>query len=492
MSTPPTLPAAAHAQHPRWLEFASVSRAAAEFVILLVWYMALARPQASLSVSALALGGMMVSCFLLVRLVERRDLSSGQQNLIIILWVVVFAFASFQPTFYPNTPLTLSELFSIPLTALLQFSASLREIWHLVLLILIAWRGITAGRRLVTVQSAMHSLRAGLLLLLVYGLFHPFALPFPTAIVMMAAFFFFILTSLTAARVAEVGEMRGGRIPRLYTGRGMAILTAALLAAVVSSLLGLLGAQLGPFMTALLLTGLALVAVIMLALIVPFLALIVWLLSLIPAFNALETDMLSNADAVQETVEGVTADLSQSLDLLTVMGRPVLMLIVLIGLLALIFFALRASARRSQTETEIDSEQLSIRRRFGMPPILEALQQRTRRPGFGQALAAARIRQTYNRMLLLCQRLGIPRPPALTPSEFLPRVQKLFAEEAQSVVVITGAYNKIRYGEYPETQEEVQVVLDAWKQIESRGRLMLKQQKYAQRTIKEHSGSRWG
>ena len=486
------MPTAPPSQHIRWLELAGLSRAAAEFVILLAWYAALARPQSSLGASSLVLSGLMLTCFGLVRLVERQDLTAKQQNFVTILWVLVFTFASFQPTFYPNTPLTPLELFTVPLSALLQFNASLREFWHLVILILIAWRGIAAGRRLITVQSSINSLRAGLLLLLGYGAFHSLILPFPTAIMIVAGFFFFILVSLTAARVAEVGEMRGGRIPRLNTGRGLGILAGGLAAAVIASLLGLLGAQVGGIVTAVVLTALSLMAVIMMALTLPFLALTVWLLSRIPAFNALETDMLSNADAVQETVEAVSADLSQSMDLLTVASRPVLMLVVLVGLLALIFFALKARTRRPHTDTELDSEQLAFRRRFRLSPIVEVLQQRARLPGFGQAIAAARIRQTYNRMLQLCQRLGRPRPAASTPSEFLPKIQTLFPEEGQAAAIITRAYNKIRYGDYPETQEEVQVVLQAWQQIERCGRQMLKQQKAARRSMKERTGSRWG
>jgi hypothetical protein len=483
---------ASQTQHLRWLELAGLSRAASEFVILLAWYAALARPEASLGVSGLVLAGLMFTCFGLVRLVERQDLSTRQQNFIITLWVVVIAFASFQPTFYPNTSLTALELFTTPLTALLEFDANLREFWHLAILTLMAWRGIAAGRRLVTVQSTMKSLRSGLLLLLVFGAFHSHTLTSTTAITIMAAFFFFILVSLTAGRVAEVGEMRGGRIPRLKTGRGLGILTGALATSVIASLLGLFGAQVGGLVSALTLTVLALIAVVMLVLILPVLALTVWLLDQLPTFTTLETDMLSNAEAAQETVEAVTADLSQSVGLLTAAGRPFLMLVALIGLFGLIYLALRARARRPQSEIELDSEQYAPRIRFRIPSIMEALQQRTRLPGFGQAIAAARIRQTYKRMLLLCQRLGAPRPAGTTPSEFLPRIQTLFVEEDQAAATITHAYNKIRYGEYPEMQEEVQVVLEAWQQIERRGRLMLKQKKTSRQAVKDVSGSRWG
>jgi hypothetical protein len=492
MTTPHTLPAIPRSQHLRWLELASLTRGAAEFVILLAWYAALPRPTGSLTTVGAVLAGLMVTCFLLVRLAERQDLSAEQQNFVIILWVVVFSFASFQPNFYPHTPLTPLELFTVPMTALLAFDSTLHEFWHLVILTLIAWRGITAGRRLVTVQSAMNSFRTGLVLLLIYGTFYTTVLPFPVAMTMIGAFFFFILVSLTAARVAEVGEMRGGRIPRLNTDRGMGILAGALLTAVFASLLALLSVQVGPIVTALVLALLALMAVILLILATPLLTLVVWLLSRIPAFSALETDMMESADVAQETVEAVSADLSQSMDLMTVAGRPILMLLVLIGLFVLIFFALRARPRPIQTKLELDSEQSLTRKRFRMPPILEALQNRNRLPGFGQTIAAARIRQTYNRMLKLCLHLGTPRPPAATPTEFLPRIQKLFTEDNQAAEIITHAYNEIRYGEYPETQEEVQVVLKAWQQIESSGRQMQKQRKINRRTVKERSESRWG
>jgi hypothetical protein len=492
VDTPRPLPAISQSQHFRWLELAALSRAAAEFVILLAWYIALARPAASLVTSSLVLTGLLVTCWLLVRLSERQRLSDGQQNFVIILWVLAYAFASFQPTFYPDIPLKPFELFTVPLTALLQFESTLREFWHLVIITLVAWRGITAGRQLISVETAMNSFRTGLVLLLIFGAFYSQTLPPSFAIALITAYFFLILTSLTAARVAEVGELRGGRIPRLNTGRGLGILVGALVVAVIAGLLGLLGTQTGTFVTALVLAFLALLAVALLVLATPFLALVVWLLSKMPTLNPLENDMESNSEAVQETVETAAAELSQSMDLLTVAGRPVLMLLVLIGLFGLIYLALRARARRPQTEIELDAEQLVSRRRFTFPQILEALQNRGRRAGIGQALAAARIRQTYHRLMQLCRRLDVPRPPAATPIEFLPVLQELYPGDEQAVAEITHAYNKIRYGEYPESREEVQAVLAAWRQIEKSSRQLLKEHKAARRAYRERSTSRWG
>ncbi len=93
----------------------------------------------------------------------------------------------------------------------------------------------------------------------------------------------------------------------------------------------------------------------------------------------------------------------------------------------------------------------------------------------GQArrlLAAARIRRIYARLMKLSTRLGMSRPAARTPLEFLPNLQTLFPELPIELDTITQAYLRVRYGELPETIEEVQRVEHAWAQISTAGELI--------------------
>jgi hypothetical protein len=90
-------------------------------------------------------------------------------------------------------------------------------------------------------------------------------------------------------------------------------------------------------------------------------------------------------------------------------------------------------------------------------------------------LAAARIRRIYARLLKLSARLGTLRPASRTPLEFLPNLQALFPSMTVELDTITQAYLRVRYGELPETVEEVQMVEHAWGRVfaESKAKLKL-------------------
>lgn len=80
-------------------------------------------------------------------------------------------------------------------------------------------------------------------------------------------------------------------------------------------------------------------------------------------------------------------------------------------------------------------------------------------------LAAARVRRIYQELLDLCETRHLPRPLAHTPLEFLSDMTKLFPGSYDDLVVITQAYVRVRYGEYPESQEEVERVESAWQRV---------------------------
>ena len=92
-------------------------------------------------------------------------------------------------------------------------------------------------------------------------------------------------------------------------------------------------------------------------------------------------------------------------------------------------------------------------------------------------LAAARIRRIYARLMKLSARLGTSRPVARTPLEFLPDLQTLFPELPIELDAITQAYLRVRYGELPETIEEVQRVEHAWAQSSNAGEVQWRKRK---------------
>jgi hypothetical protein len=84
-------------------------------------------------------------------------------------------------------------------------------------------------------------------------------------------------------------------------------------------------------------------------------------------------------------------------------------------------------------------------------------------------LAAAHIRRIYSHLMDLCEELKRPRPAGKTPLEFLPDLGEVFGQHSADLELITLAYVRVRYGEYPESQAEVIAVEQAWERLAEEG-----------------------
>jgi len=84
-------------------------------------------------------------------------------------------------------------------------------------------------------------------------------------------------------------------------------------------------------------------------------------------------------------------------------------------------------------------------------------------------MAAARIRRIYAQLMDLCQELNFPRPESTTPLEFLPKLGELFTAQTEDLQVLTDAYLRVRYGEYPENKAEIEAVESAWQRVQEEG-----------------------
>jgi hypothetical protein len=93
-----------------------------------------------------------------------------------------------------------------------------------------------------------------------------------------------------------------------------------------------------------------------------------------------------------------------------------------------------------------------------------------------RARAAARIRQIYADFLDLCQDLGHPRPQPETPFEFQASLEgQIFQGAWSELNLITQAYIKVRYGELPEDQRQMDAIEAAWKRLAEEGERMKKE-----------------
>ncbi len=79
--------------------------------------------------------------------------------------------------------------------------------------------------------------------------------------------------------------------------------------------------------------------------------------------------------------------------------------------------------------------------------------------------AAASVRRIYKQMLKAAEASGFPRSAAETPYEYLTTLAQAWPENTTDSQLITQAYVKVRYGELPETPEELEKLEAAWKQL---------------------------
>ncbi len=79
--------------------------------------------------------------------------------------------------------------------------------------------------------------------------------------------------------------------------------------------------------------------------------------------------------------------------------------------------------------------------------------------------AAATVRQLYHAMCLEAAGQGHPRDPSQTPFEYLPALFEVWPEGLEDVRLITDAYVRVRYGEAPETAEELEEIRQAWQRL---------------------------
>jgi hypothetical protein len=97
-------------------------------------------------------------------------------------------------------------------------------------------------------------------------------------------------------------------------------------------------------------------------------------------------------------------------------------------------------------------------------------------PGFGDRLmarlgfarrwrTAASIRRVYGEMCRSAAAAGYPRGPAETPYEYLNTLYSVWPDNHSDTTLITEAYIRVRYGEIPETEKELQEIKSSWQQL---------------------------
>ncbi|HUM72409.1 MAG TPA: DUF4129 domain-containing protein, partial [Chloroflexota bacterium] len=79
---------------------------------------------------------------------------------------------------------------------------------------------------------------------------------------------------------------------------------------------------------------------------------------------------------------------------------------------------------------------------------------------------AVSIRRIYKQMMELAEAHGYPKLETQTPYEYLPTLDQAWPQNRPDTRLITDAYVKVRYGEIPETETEMEAIRQAWRHLQ--------------------------
>ncbi len=453
-----------------WSEAAVVAMIAMELTWITAWYVLTTHPQSGVWTTILILGLALSGSYGLGRAMNALHWRLGVKRIIFLAWLVFYVFLSVKVLIYPKTGWSLSEVVTQPVNAILTGQWGAKEYWHVLVICLLGLRGVALAAKEVEQHRVLASLQLGLLMFLLYGLSASVSEPAGTAVVFFI-FLAFGMTSLSAAGVAGISDLRGGRLPRLNWAWTTGILVSALLAAGIAVLTGWLlsSKEISTFLGSIVIgvfTGLiALIAL----LISPVALLLFWVITQI-------TQLMSGV-----IDQKVLDSFAQSLKVLNQAGKDQTVLLInatavrnilMGGVVAAVILITLVIIRRQPGKRRLVAEENNLaagtNRRATAPAKIG--QGRTGWLNPRRLLAAAQVRRIYAQLMDLCVKLGHARPAALTPLEFLPTLKQVFPEGEAQADLITRAYVKVRYGELPETDAEVKEIKLAWNWLKSHAR----------------------
>lgn len=442
----------------------------------------------------LALG---LAAYLLARILAGLQAPPRQRGLALAFLLGASLLVGFRTLLYTKEVVPLSELVVRPLWALGNFTALIPNEVVVAGAVLLLWRrAAVLSLDYLGPQRVQTEFKTGFWMFVAFGLLNTLV---TGRVIEFEFLFLFVLSGLLAlgsARMASVGELRGGRgafdrqrFLAMALGAGItAVLAYRAGAAVAADGGALAGALLGTAVT-----GAFLIAA-------PVLLLLLYgLYALATIFQAEASEALNRLLAV---IDGIVRMLEGLRDHFLDLGRvlaerliflapifrkllvlaPALRILVLLAVLAaaavLVYAALAIRARRLRALTgEEDAAALDL------AGLLRQLQSRLRlrAAAQGQALGRAfdlrlrrrellanRIRRMYAALIDLAAEDGVSRAAAETPREFQTVLEKRYPDQAAALEVLTAAYLRVRYGELPEDRPEAARAEAAFRQLRQR------------------------
>jgi hypothetical protein len=448
--------------------------------------------------AALILMGIMLFSLWMVRILDFLRLRTSIRQGVTVGLLAVGLFIGFKTLLYPHESVPLGQIFTRPLQNIADARILVPEEFVVALTVLIGWwRGIALAQERLGPAVVRDHFIVGIAMYVVYGFLNTMVTG-ETPGNFIFIFLFCALLGMAAARFSILNTIRGGRQAsfdrRWFTG----VTLASIVTVGLALLLGDLFTRNLQWIGYLIMGFLGLIAMLLWLILTPILAFLIRALSL----GDQNLQILQQITEQAERFQNMMRELMQRISTLAGIDKvaeaftswaPGIKLVLLGSILGLVvigilvWLAIQVSKERKRRQ--LAEEQMGLYNQGDFWRLLQKIM-RQRWNNLVQNLgnvtdfrkrarlrAAERIRQVYSELMDLCNEFGKPRPEAQTPLEFLPELVNIFPEQEAEVSLITQAYLSVRYGELPETRQEVLDVEQAWKLVLKTGKELVEEQK---------------
>ena len=485
-----------HSQLRPWRELAIVASIFMELSWAVIWYVSIVPVGQHISYGRafVTLCGMVILFYLPSRIMSLLDVKLLIRRSVLLILLVANLIIGLQALLYSHEMLSLGELLNRPVRSFADMGKLVPAEFVVMLFTLyVSWRGISYADRHIGPVNVLTGFRTGILMFFLYGLALPSSQETPYIAVYI--FLFASLMALSTSRIAILNQLRGG-LNIQFNAQWLLGITAIILGMVGTSALmvWLAKERLFPFFTTFFAWIIYLLVLLFSPLLWIFTRLLFWVFETIRIsavfdairgiFNRLQAFIESLILMVSKWAEMVELDNFREFVTRLAGYKPLYLWGIILVFVLIILLVLRRTIWKDERKEEQDSQSavndedllsyLKSALRRGLAELSENLENLFRLRQARQLLAAARIRRIYARLLALSAKLDLPRPAARTPLEFLPSLQALFPGLSKELATITNAYLYVRYGELPETPQELQEVEIAWGLISASGADQLK------------------
>ncbi|MDX1413851.1 MAG: DUF4129 domain-containing protein [Candidatus Promineifilaceae bacterium] len=422
--------------------------------------------------------------FNMVRFFTSLQISRKRQWQLLLLALIATLLLTWRVLLFPNYSIFnydwLLELYG-------NVGVSGSALWTRILILFLLvtfvwWRGLRLVNFRPDVQQIGLRLRIGILILIPLSLLPDLRISAWGTMPYVLLFFLSSLTAISLVRAEQIESERSGFAASLNPGWVGTIfvtsllisLTAGLFAALVSGdLITVIGEYFSPVWTAAL-AGITVALSTVFYLATP----LFFLLDLLLVFlTQMFTSLFSNFGDrlglnIAGGIQGLQSFLPDPEEAAEVTGPTfsdtavrVVSLLVMFGIILLVSLALTRRFRSTSVAPRA-SEPVGNVGSEGIPAVTIGERLLKRLGILNRWRTAASIRYAYQQMCQAAAGLGYPRAETETPYEYLVTLAEVWPNNRLQCRLITDAFVRIRYGELPETEADLQKIMEAWKELE--------------------------